>query len=98
MKERNTLGLFLSILLILTIFFSALFVSMEMAHHHDCSEENCPICSTIEACLNNIRVCGTATAVLISVFLFIPFIIIIKKIREAFHKYSLIQKRVRLNY
>lgn len=99
MRIRNVLGLLLASIFIFTIFFSSLFLSIEMGHHHNCTEEDCPICATIEECLNNIRVCGTAAVILICAYVVIPFVVkTVKSYKEVVQEYSLILERVRLNY
>lgn len=40
-------------LLLLTLFFSMLFISEEMGHH-DCTGEDCPVCAVIDICINNV--------------------------------------------
>lgn len=99
MKTRNVLGLLLAFIFVVTIFFSAIFISMEMGHSHNCTEENCPICATLEECINNIRVFGTAAAIIICAYEMIPSIIkIVGDYKKEVQEYSLISERVRLNY
>ena len=42
------------IILLLMLFFSMFFIAAE-AGHHDCTGENCPICATVEICINTIK-------------------------------------------
>ena len=54
--EKNIfrkISIFLSVILICTALLSVLFVATE-AGHHDCEGDNCPICETIEVCVNNL--------------------------------------------
>ena len=95
---RKLFGLILALIIMMAIFFSALFISMEMGHH-DCSGEDCPICATMEECVNNIRICGMAAVVAYVISSFVA------KIRKQKSSYiveilleNLIVKRVRLNY
>ena len=98
MKMRNLLSLLMVISFIMIIFFSALFLSMELGHQHDSSGEDCPICSTIEECLNNLRYCGCAVAFIIVTGIVHQYIAEkIKKYKEVVPENSLVLERVRLN-
>ena len=95
---RKLFGLILALIIMMAIFFSALFISMEMGHH-DCSGEDCPICATMEECVNNIRICGMAAVV---AFVISSFVALARKQMSSYMVdtlfESLIVKRVRLNY
>ncbi len=95
---RKIFGLILALIILVAIFFSALFISMEMGHH-DCSGEDCPICATMEECVNNIRICGMAAVI---VFVISSFVAETRKQKSSYIVEillkSLIVKRVRLNY
>ena len=95
---RKIYGQILALIILVAIFFSALFISMEMGHH-DCSGEDCPICATMEECVNNIRICGMAAVIAFVIRSFVAearrqkLSYIVEILLE-----SLIVKRVRLNY
>ena len=95
---RKLLGVILELFLIAVIFFSMLFISMEMGHH-DCSGEECPVCRALEECINNLRSFGTACVIAVAVCVLLPYIVEkIQKHIEEVMKLNLISERVRLNY
>ena len=43
-RRRHVIAMALCIAMMLSIFVSSVYIVHEMAHHHDCSGEECPIC------------------------------------------------------
>ncbi len=97
-QMRSMFGLLLALILIAVMFISMLFIAKEMGHH-DCSGEDCPICSVVEECINNIRRCGTAANIISCTAVLLPFIVMADQgcVEEA-RKYNPISNKVRLNY
>ena len=84
-------------LLLLTIFFSMLFISEEMGHH-DCTGDDCPVCAVIEICINNVEKCGTVViAVAAAAVVMITFSENNNIYKEAIVFSSLTGNKVRLN-
>ena len=84
-------------LLLLTFFFSMLFISEEMGHH-DCTGEDCPVCAVIDICINNVGKCGTAIiAAAVAAVIMITFSNADNKYKEEIVFSSLTGKKVRLN-
>ena len=97
-RMHRVSGLLLAIIFLTVIFFSMLFISMEMGHHH-CSREHCPICATMEECLNNLKSCGTAVIIMSVTAILLPYITkTVQKSSKEAKKCNLISYRVRLNY
>ena len=46
-RRRHVIAMALCIAMMLSIFVSSVYIVHEMAHHHDCSGEECPICQFI---------------------------------------------------
>ena len=84
---------------IFVIISSCLFIAEEMGHH-DCCGEDCPICETIEICIENVRSIGCA----VIVFVALASIIYatpdqVRKIRsEDTACFTLVSSKVRLDY
>ncbi len=84
-------------LLLLTLFFSMLFISEEMGHH-DCTGEDCPVCAVIDICINNVGKCGTAIiAAVAAVVVMITFSDADSIYKEEIIFSSLTGNKVRLN-
>ena len=97
MKKYRICSLVVSSLLLLTLFFSMIFISEEMGHH-DCSGENCPVCAVLEICINNVEKCGTVViAAAVAAVIMITFSNADNKYKEEIVFSSLTGKKVRLN-
>ena len=97
MKKYRICSLVVSSLLLLTLFFSMIFISEEMGHH-DCSGENCPVCAVLEICINNVGKCGTAIiAAVAAVVVMIAFSDANSIYKEEILFSSLTGNKVRLN-
>ena len=97
MKKYRICSLVVSSLLLLTLFFSMIFISEEMGHH-DCSGENCPVCAVLEICINNVEKCGTVViAAAVAAVIMITFLNADNNYKEEIVFSSLTGKKVRLN-
>ncbi|SNU09914.1 hypothetical protein SAMN06297422_1373 [Lachnospiraceae bacterium] len=97
MKKYRICSLVVSSLLLLTLFFSMIFISEEMGHH-DCSGENCPVCAVLEICINNVEKCGTVViAAAVAAVIMITFSNVDNNYKEEIVFSSLTGKKVRLN-
>ena len=97
MKKNRICSIAVSFLLLLTLFFSLLFIAEEMGHH-DCTGEDCPVCAVIELCINNVEKCGTAIiAAAIAAVVMITFSNDENKYKEEIVFSSLTGNKVRLN-
>ena len=86
----------LSVLLLLTVLFSALFPVMEANHH--CHGEDCPICSCIAMCANTLRSFGDGSILLVFAVLHVLFSVfsISFKTKDSLDQ-TLVSRKVRLN-
>ncbi len=98
MRRYRVGSLFTVAILIITLFFSTLFIAEEMGHH-DCTGEDCPICATIEMCISVIKECGAGLIVVMSVSLLLDFVIEKAEVYKRNNiSNSLITDKVRMDY
>ncbi len=84
--------------LVITLFFSSVFIAEEMGHH-DCTGEDCPICATIELCISIIRTCEAVTVMASALVIMAAPLITTTAIYDAETvTFSLIDNKVRLDY
>ena len=69
----KNISILVCVLLLAAMLFSAVFIA-EKSGHHDCTGRDCPICETIQICVNNIRICGGAAVTICVVSAFCLFI------------------------
>lgn len=95
-RTTKVAAMIAGILLFITILFSAFFIAVES--HHDCCGEDCPICYSIEQCINTLHnicdgiICITVVAFPILVLTFLRFPIICDLIEN-----TLVSQKVRLD-
>ena len=94
---KKSIGIGLAAILIITLFFSIIFIAEESGHK-DCQGEDCPICSTIEICISNINLIGNTvvTAVILSIGVIICKMLIVSFIRRVPFD-TLVGDKVRIN-
>ena len=46
-RRRHMIAMIFCVVMLLSIFVSSAYIVHEMAHHHDCTGEECPICQFI---------------------------------------------------
>ncbi len=46
-RRRHMIAVIICTVMLLSIFVSSVYIVHEMAHHHDCTGEECPICQFI---------------------------------------------------
>ena len=84
--------------LVITLFFSSVFIAEEMGHH-DCTGEDCPICATIELCISIIRTCEAVIVMASALVIMAAPLITTTAIYDAETvTFSLIDNKVRLGY
>ncbi|MBE5890617.1 MAG: hypothetical protein E7282_06560 [Lachnospiraceae bacterium] len=100
-KQRNvkcTLAWLTAIAVSFVMLFSVFYVAKHAEHKTHCHEQNCPICATIDQCINNVKQIGTALAITVAICAIIK---VISTQREGFEltvcNMSLISQKVRLN-
>lgn len=59
-KSRRIIGGFLAVLTLSVLLFCALYIASEA--DHDCTGENCPICTCIQQCENTLQKIGNGIA------------------------------------
>lgn len=99
MRSFKVSGLIMAMIFIVMMLFSYYFVAVESGHH-DCCGEECPICSLIEQCVQNIRSAGNAIAVVfVAVALLYIAVSFTGKVRiNDILTETLVGTKVRLNY
>ncbi len=92
---RITAGI-MGLMMLFIVLFSAFYVAAEAGH--DCSGEECPICSCIQYCENTLCGIGGGTTAQISFIIPVLFILLIAGIfTAAVPQESLVSRKVRLN-
>ena len=66
-KKHRIFALIMSIIIFVVILAASAFIAGNS--HHECINEDCPVCSYIELCENIIRTIGTAVFGKIAVFI-----------------------------
>ena len=86
----------LSVLLLVTVLFSALFPAMEANHH--CHGEDCPICSCIAMCEKTLRVLGDGGILLVFAVFHVLFLAlsVSSAVKDSLVQ-TLVSRKVRLN-
>ena len=46
-RRRHMIAVIFCVVMLLSIFASSVYIVHELAHHHDCTGEDCPICQFI---------------------------------------------------
>ena len=87
----------LSVLLILSVLFSAVFPIVESKH--DCHGEDCPICSSIAMCENTMRILGDGDIAQIFAVVQTLFLLVLSVsfAADQFLQATPVSKKVRLN-
>ena len=86
----------LSVLLLITVLFSAFFPAIEANHH--CHGEDCPICSCIAMCENTLRVLGDGGILLVFAVFHVLFLALSTSVTtKSSLVQTLVSRKVRLN-
>ncbi len=89
-KWMKRIAALCGIFLVGILLLSTAFIAEEIGQH-DCAGEECPICETIEECINNMYVCGLGVVLLT---LFVVFTGVFKMITERLQIYRIIKTPV----
>lgn len=97
MKKYRIVSILISIVFLITVFFSGLFI-LEHTHHH-CTGEDCPICMELEMSIHTISAIRTLMPVIALIFAAFNYIEdITDKITKIFcTRSTLIDLKVELN-
>ncbi len=95
---RRTLAWLAAFAVVFVMLFSVFYVAKHADHQAHCHEHHCPICATIDQCINNVKQIGNALAVIVAVCAIIGAVSLHE---EGFEltvcNTSLISQKVRLN-
>ena len=96
-NTRIAISIFLATIILLTVFCSFLFISVESTHH--CNDDSCPICNCIEVCNSAITRIGSGLSFTVIVLHVVLELLSISKSRDNNYSYSLspIEQKVRMN-
>ena len=84
-----------STVMIVSIVISVLFLVHET--NHDCTGEDCPICTTMESVSNNLESMGAGIAVVFVAVVFATFVLQILISNSSKPAFSLVGASIRLN-
>ena len=94
-KNNRFIASVLALTIILLMLLSASFIVAES--HHDCTGEECPICSQIAVCETVLKTIGTAfTAVVIVSVMTERIAVRLGSVRNDFEKKTLVTLKVKL--
>ena len=98
MSSFKILSLIMTVIFIAMMLFSYYFVAVESGHH-DCCGDECPICTLIEQCVQNIKSVGNAITIVFVAALLYIVVSLTGKVRVSdILTETLVGTKVRLNY
>jgi hypothetical protein len=95
-RYRKLISVAVCVMVLFALLMSYFFVATEL--HHDCCGEDCPICATIDICVNTIKQLGNAVGTIV-------FVLFVSAVTHNLHKlyvyhvipHTLVSRKVRLN-
>ncbi len=95
-SHRKVLSLLAAAILFVSMFLSSFFIASEL--HHDCTGEDCPVCSVLQLCETQLRELGSSIAVLsFALPFYLFFTLVLSYFSFFFFAHTLITSKVRLN-
>ncbi len=86
----------IGLMLLVVMLFSTFYIAAEA--DHDCTGEDCPICTCIQQCENTLHKIGNGIAVQVAIILPVIFMLISAFLFAAdFPQETLVSRKVRLN-
>lgn len=95
-RNKKIISVTICVMVLFALLMSYFFVAREL--HHDCCGEDCPICATIDICINTINQLGNAVGTVVLALL-------VSALTYNFYKvyvlyvvpHTLVSRKVRLN-